>query len=246
MMDRLSVYFPLLLALAGCAWLAGGLATERRRGKRLAALSWGVLSGVLRALWERDPRAGRHAAAVAGWSRDIARVLGMSARDCELAHTAGLLHDIGTFALGDELVVGNRPLGPEDWERVRRHPELGAALVRDVDASGRVAEAVGAHHERMDGRGYPLGLRGADIPPLARIVAVAEVYDTLTSGEDGPSSFQAVLELRRVSGTQLDAACVEALAKLLAGRDADFRHAASADLRRELALGRRVSEAGSV
>jgi len=245
-MDRLSVYLPVLVALAGCVWLACGLVSERRRGRRLAALSWGVLAGLLHALWERDPRAGRHAAAVAAWSRDIAQALGMSARDCELAHTAGLLHDIGTFALGDELVVGNRPLAPADWERVRRHPELGARLVRDVDASGRVAEAVATHHERMDGRGYPCGLRGEAIPPLARIVAVAEVYDTLTSGEQPAGSFQAILELRRVSGTQLDAACVEALARVLAGRDAAFRHADTADLGRELALGRRVSEAGSV
>ena len=85
-----------------------------------------------------------------------------------------------------------------------------------------------AHHERIDGRGYPNGLAGDDIPEIARIIAVAEVYDTLTANDTyrtQMSSFEALNELRRVSGSQLDGRYVEVLAKLLAGVGVEYRHA---------------------
>jgi len=185
----------------------------------------------------RDSRAARHAAAVAAFSRDIADSVGMSAQDCELAHTAGLLHDIGRFGLSDRVMERGRTLTEQDWVMIRRHPEMGADLLRDLGVYGPVAEIVKAHHERIDGRGYPAGLRGDDIPEIARIVAVAEVYDTLTADDTyrtPVSSFEALTELRRVAGTQLDGRYVEALAELLAGRSVDYRHADRADFDSEL------------
>jgi len=222
------------------------LATARERTRQCAALSWGVLSGLLRALDVRDGRAARHAAAVASFSRDIAHAAGMDARTCELAHTAGLLHDIGRVALTDRIMERDAALSVEDWEGVRRHPELGGMLLSDLRIYGPVAEIVHAHHERIDGRGYPEGLVGEQIPVLARVVAVAEVYDTLTAPDTYRtpiSSFEAIHELRRVAGTHLDARFVEALAGLLAGRDTDYRHADAADFDRELEIERRVSDA---
>ena len=211
----------LLANLVAFAYMARLLAVARRRTRQYAALSWGVLSGLLRTLDARDGRAARHAAAVATFAHDIAREAGMGARDCELAHTAGLLHDIGRFALPDRLGDRDARLSPEDWEEIGRHPEVGAALLADLGLYGPVAEIVAAHHERIDGRGYPNGLRGDAIPALARVVAVAEVYDTLTAPDTYRtpiSSFEALRELRRVAGTQLDPRYVEALAVLLAGR----------------------------
>jgi HD-GYP domain-containing protein (c-di-GMP phosphodiesterase class II) len=113
---------------------------------------------------------------------------------------------------------------------------------------GPVAEIVLAHHERVDGRGYPNGLIDGEIPEIAKIISVAEVYDTLTASDTyrtRMSSFEAVRELRRVSESQLEARYVEVLAGLLSGEGVDYRHADQADFDTELNMERRISEAGT-
>lgn len=220
----------------------------RARSEQYVSLSWGVLAGLMRSMDIRDQRAARHAAAVAGFARDIAGAVGMSAADCELAHTAGLLHDIGTFALSDRVAERGRTLTEEDWSAIQRHPELGADMLRDLGMYGPVAEIVRTHHERIDGRGYPRGLTGDQIPDLARIISVAEVYDTLTASDTyrtQMSSFEALTELRRVAGSQLDEHYVEVLAGLLSGVGVEYRHADMADFDVELDMERRIREAGA-
>jgi putative nucleotidyltransferase with HDIG domain len=205
-----------------------------------------VLAGLMRSLDIRDQRAGRHAAAVARFARDMTEALEMSEQEQELAHTAGLLHDIGHFALSDRVAERDRTLTNEDWEAIQRHPELGADMLKDLGMYGPVAEIVLAHHERIDGRGYPNGLFDEEIPELAKIIAVAEVYDTLTASDTyrtRMSSFEALRELRRVAGTQLDARYVEVLASLLTGEGVEYRHADAADFDTELAMERRIKEA---
>jgi putative nucleotidyltransferase with HDIG domain len=235
-----------LLTMIAFTYMARLVVVARERTREYANLSWGVLSGLIRTLDERDARAARHCAAVAAFSRDLARHVGLSTREQELAHTAGLLHDIGKFALSDRVMERGGVLEEADWRGVRRHPEIGAELLRDLGVYGPVAEIVRSHHERIDGRGYPRGLHGPDIPAIARIVAVAEVYDTLTAPDTyrtPMTSFEALNELRRVAGAQLDATYVEALAALLAGRGTDYRHADEADFDRELDIERRMNEA---
>ena len=237
-----------LVAVFAFSYMARLLERSRGRAKQYVSLSWGVLAGLMRALDIRDERAARHAAAVARFSQDIAKTVGMSEVDCELAHTAGLLHDIGRFALSDRVAERGRTLTEEDWTAIQRHPELGADMLRDLGMYGPVAEIVRAHHERIDGRGYPNGLAGDDIPELARIIAVAEVYDTLTANDTyrtQMSSFEALNELRRVSGSQLDGRYVEVLAELLAGVGVEYRHADTADFDSELDMERRIREASA-
>ena len=164
-----------LINVIAFTYMARLVITARERTREYASLSWGVLSGLIRTLDERDSRAARHCAAVASFSRDIAKQAGMSKREQELAHTAGLLHDIGKFVLSDRVMERGGELADPDWRGVRRHPDIGAELLRDIGVYGPVAEIVRAHHERIDGRGYPRGLTGDEIPALARIVAVAEV-----------------------------------------------------------------------
>jgi putative nucleotidyltransferase with HDIG domain len=220
----------------------------RARSEQYVSLSWGVLAGLMRSLDIRDGRAARHAAAVARFSRDIAEAVAMSPADCELAHTAGLLHDIGHFALSDRVAERGRTLTEEDWETIQRHPELGADMLRDLGMYGPVAEIVIAHHERIDGRGYPNGLTAVEIPEIAKIISVAEVYDTLTASDTyrtRMSSFEALNELRRVSGSQLDERYVEVLAGLLSGESVDYRHADMADFDVELDMERRIRQAGA-
>ncbi len=220
----------------------------RQRAGQYAALSWGVLSALVRSLDRRDSRTARHSAAVAAFARDIALECGMSKRDAELAHTAGLLHDIGRFALPDRVMERQGTLTEDDWEAIHLHPELGADMLKDLGVYGPVAQIVRAHHERIDGRGYPDRLKGDEIPEVARIVAVAEAYDTLTAEDtyrDRMTSFQAITELRRVAGRQLDARYVEALAALLTGRGLDYRHADTADFDTELAIQSRIADSVS-
>lgn len=236
----------LLLNVVAFTYMARLVTVARERTRQYANLSWGVLSGLIRTLDERDSRAARHCAAVAAFSRDIAKQCRMSKRDQELAHTAGLLHDIGKFVLSDRVMERGGQLAEADWRGVRRHPDVGAELLRDIGVYGPVAEIVRAHHERIDGRGYPRGLKGDEIPPIARIVAVAEVYDTLTAPDTyrtPMTSFEALNELRRVAGLQLDPEYVEALASVLAGQGTDYRHADEADFDRELDIERRMNEA---
>jgi putative nucleotidyltransferase with HDIG domain len=236
-----------LSAVMTFSYMAHLLDRARKRTQQYVSLSWGVLAGLIRSLDVRDQRAARHAAAVAAFSRDIARAAGMSESDAELAHTAGLLHDIGHFALSDRVAERGRELTEEDWAAIQRHPEIGADMLKDLGVYGPVAEIVLAHHERLDGRGYPSGLIGDQIPEIAKVIAVAEVYDTLTAGDTyrtRMSSFEAIRELRRVCGSQLEARYVEVLTQLLSGEGVEYRHADAADFDAELDMERRLGQAG--
>ncbi len=237
-----------LSAVVALTYMLQLVARARARSEQYVSLSWGVLAGLMRTLDIRDQRAARHAAAVARFARDIAKAVGMTEAECELAHTAGLLHDIGHFALSDRVAERGKTLTEEDWTAIQRHPELGADMLRDLGMYGPVAEIILAHHERIDGRGYPHGLTGAKIPELAKIISVAEVYDTLTASDTyrtQMSSFEALTELRRVAGSQLDERYVEVLAGLLTGVGVEYRHADTADFDVELDMERRIREAGA-
>lgn len=238
----------LVVVIAAVAYMTSLVASSREQTRQYANLSWGILSALIRTLNERDHRAARHCAAVAMFSRDIAHTVGLGEREAELAHTAGLLHDIGKFVLSDRVMERGAQLDETDWRGIRRHPDIGADLLRDIGVFGPVGEIIRCHHERIDGRGYPRGLTGEQIPEVAKIVAVAEVYDTLTAPDTyrtPMNSFEALNELRRVSGSQLDAHYVEALSELLAGRGTEYRHQDEADFDRELDMERRLSEAAA-
>jgi putative nucleotidyltransferase with HDIG domain len=237
-----------LAAVFAFSYMAHLVNQSRHRAQQYVSLSWGVLAGLMRSLDIRDQRAARHSAAVARFARDIAQAVGMSETECELAHTAGLLHDIGRFALSDRVAERGRTLTDEDWLAIQRHPELGADMLRDLGMYGPVAEIVLAHHERVDGRGYPAGLGEEEIPEIAKIISVAEVYDTLTASDTYRtqiSSFEALTELRRVAGTQVDSHYVEVLAGLLSGEGVEYRHADMADFDAELDMERRINQAGA-
>jgi putative nucleotidyltransferase with HDIG domain len=217
-----------------------------RRGRQLASFQVGMLSAMLRTLDLRDQMTARHSAAVARYSRAIAQRTGYSRRDQELVHIAALLHDIGKFILPDRILKANVPLTEEDWMLIRRHPQQGARVVSALDGYGPVAEIILAHHERIDGKGYPRGLIADEIPEMARIIAVADTYDVMTARDsyrDPVSSFEAIQELRRVAGEQLDARFVEFFVEMLEGKDLSFRHGEDADFELELALEARIEEA---
>jgi putative nucleotidyltransferase with HDIG domain len=215
------------------------------RTRQLASLQVGLLSTVMQTLSLRDKMTARHSAAVARYSREIAQELGLAELEQEVVHTAALLHDIGKFIFPDSILFADSKLSKEEFEIVKRHPEQGARLVARIEGYGPVAEIILAHHERIDGRGYPNGLVGDQIPLAARIISVADTYDVMTSRDSyrtPVSSREAIEELRRVSGAQLDSRVVDTFVGLLEKRSVTFRHADDADFERELNFERRVAD----
>jgi putative nucleotidyltransferase with HDIG domain len=237
------VVFQYLIRLGVKAYERGEELGQRSR--ELASLQVGLLSTVLQTLSMRDAMTARHSAAVARYSREVARLLGLPEREQELIHTAALLHDIGKFIFPDSILLADRKLTDEEWETVKLHPEQGAKLVRRIEGYGPAAEIIHSHHERIDGKGYPAGIAGDEIPLGSRIISVADTYDVMTSRDSyrRPVSIEAaIVELRRVAGTQLDPDVVECFIEMVETGRVAFRHADEADFERELAFERRVED----
>jgi putative nucleotidyltransferase with HDIG domain len=187
------------------------------RSMHLASLQLGVLTTLVETLALRDRSTARHAAAVARYARELAREVGCDEADQDLVHTAGLLHDIGKFALPDHILRAE-VLSDEDWAVIRRHPQDGATLVGRLDGYGPVADAILYHHEHVDGSGYPAGLIGNEIPLTSRMLAICSTYDTLTARDSYRSPMtpkDAMTELRKVAGRQLDGELVESFIAML-------------------------------
>lgn len=155
----------------------------------------------------------RHSETVGRYSEMMARELGLPERRVSRIRLAGILHDIGKAGVPNSILHKPGPLTEEEYEIIKRHPELGAQMIEHISLSD-VREWVAAHHERPDGLGYPRGLSGSAIPLEARIVAVADAYEAMTSDRPYRDSIgyeAALAELRRHAGTQFDAVVVNAL-----------------------------------
>jgi putative nucleotidyltransferase with HDIG domain len=235
------VFFALLLGTF--QYILRELLLSQQRSDQLASFQVGMLSTLVHTLDLRDRMTARHSAAVARYAREIARAAGCSDEEQELVHTAGLLHDLGKFVFPDSILKGGGKLSDSDWEIVKSHPEQGARLVSQIEGYGPVAEIIRAHHERVDGTGYPAGLSGEAIPRLARMISVADTYDVMTARDSYRQPVpreEALAELQRVAGTQLDAAYVEIFTDIVGTPDVAFHHGEDADFDRELQIERRV------
>jgi putative nucleotidyltransferase with HDIG domain len=170
----------------------------------------------------RESSSASHRRAVARYALAIAAGAGLPPRRRELLRRAALLHDVGKLELPERILAGAAPLSDYEWQLVRSHPRRGAAIVRRLGGDDELAGIVAAHHEHVDGGGYPVGSKGAEIPPLALMVAVAEAYDAMTaldSYRQPVGSLDALRELSRAAGTQLEPRFVEILVGALAGGD---------------------------
>jgi putative nucleotidyltransferase with HDIG domain len=187
------------------------------RSIHLANLQVGVLRVLMEALAQRDRTTSEHATTVARYAKGLAVALGLGEEQQEVVNTAALLHDIGKFTWEDRLLRPEQ-LTDQDWEVIRRHPQDGAALVGKLDGYGAVAEAILYHHERIDGGGYPAGLIGNEIPLASRIISICSTYDAMTASARLGSMLNredAVVELRKAAGRQLDAELVEAFVEMI-------------------------------
>jgi putative nucleotidyltransferase with HDIG domain len=175
------------------------------------------LLGLANALEAKDAYTRGHSERVGHWSRELAVVLGLAPSDSEMVAQAGLLHDIGKIGV-PETVLGKRgPLDAHEWELMRRHPLIGAQIVAPFEFLAVGAQAIRHHHERWDGSGYPDGLAGDAIPLSARIIAVADVYDALTSARPYREALppeHAVAHLVTAAGRSLDERVVAAFVGL--------------------------------
>jgi len=215
------------------------------RTQQLASLQVGVLTAMIETLALRDRMTARHSAAVSRYARELAGEAGCSEEEQDLAHTCGLLHDIGKFIFPDRILLADSKPSEADWAIIRSHPYHGAHVLRQIDGYGPVAEIVLCHHERIDGAGYPNAVAGEDIPLLSRMISIADTYDVMTARDsyrDPVSPREAIAELRRVSGTQLDGRLVELFVGLLDRRGVAFRHGDDADFEAELRFDVRVRD----
>ncbi|MER6303099.1 HD-GYP domain-containing protein [Kitasatospora sp. NPDC001539] len=201
-----------LLPLSISAWVFA-------QGQREQDAHQATVQSLVQAVEIKDAYTRGHSERVGQASVLIATQLGMEPERLRTLRFAGILHDVGKLGVATELLRRNGPLDEDERRAVEIHPVYGYELVRGIDFLGEAHAGILHHHERMDGRGYPSGLAGEQIPEFARIISVADAFDSMTSTRSyrrGRPVTEAVAELERCSGSQFDPVMVRALIDALA------------------------------
>ena len=166
----------------------------------------------------KDPYAGGHGLRVAVISRDIARNLGWDEDRCQNIYFIALLHDVGMMAVPDSILNKPGRLDDNEYEIVKRHAQNGAEMLRDIKGLDDLCEGILCHHERWDGKGYPRGLCGEDIPAVSRVIMVANAYDAMNSDRiyrPRLTKEKIISEFERCKGTQFDPEIAEVFVFML-------------------------------
>jgi HD-GYP domain-containing protein (c-di-GMP phosphodiesterase class II) len=176
----------------------------------------------------KDPYSSGHSKRVGFYAMKIGEELGVDQETLRMLNDAGILHDVGKIGIKDEILLKATPLTPDETKVMQQHPLIGEAIVKPVRSLARVVSLVRHHHESYDGAGYPGGLKGEEIPLGARILAVADTYDSMVT--DRPyrkrlSTEEATAELKRKAGIQYDPKIVDAFLRILEKKEA--RHPAA-------------------
>jgi len=225
------------LMLLGVGLAVSSLAAQRAKGLSLRSVLEATLelevkvglelehaesiAALAAAVEAKDENTRGHNTRVAELAVRIGRAMELPTDQLRTLARAGLLHDVGKIGIPDAILSKPGSLDPQEWTVIKRHPELGREILLRVPSLHREADIVIAHHERIDGSGYPRGLRGEQIPIEARILAVADTYDVLISDRPYRKAFDfehAARILREESGTHLWEPAVRALLRSLAGR----------------------------
>ena len=193
---------------------------------RLAKANLSFATALVATLDARDRYTAGHSAAVAIYASDVAKRLGLPEHEQELVHLCGLVHDIGKIGLPPGLLEKPGALTLDERRQMEQHSTIGERILRNVEDYSEIAAVVRHHHERVDGNGYPDGLVGDEIPLLARIIAVADAYNAMTSDRpyrDAMPSRVARLRLAQAVESQFDTAVVAAFEAVLTGADEAYR-----------------------
>lgn len=190
---------------------------ERARAQQLRASYMATVRALANAVERRDAYTGKHAERVAAYGLEIARAAGLKLAEDPEIEFGFLLHDVGKVGVPDAILFKPGPLDDAERALMERHPVIGHEILREIDFLGEAKAVVRSHHERWDGKGYPDGLTGEDIPAAARIFAVADTLDALTTDRPyRPGMTFAVARdiIRSGEGTQFDPAAIAAYAQV--------------------------------
>ncbi len=188
---------------------------------------YGILRSLVNALEAKDPYTGKHSERVTHIAVELAKEMAIGETQIEILNTIGYLHDIGKIGMPDEILNKPGALTGEEYEIVKKHPVIGESIIKDLGLGAEERAIIRHHHERWDGKGYPDGLSGADIPLLARIVAVADAFDAMTSKRAYRDSLpleKAVAELVNNRNKQFDPEVVDAFLSSLAKKSFRGNH----------------------
>jgi putative nucleotidyltransferase with HDIG domain len=209
----------------------------KHANQRLERANLSFATALVATLDARDQYTAGHSAAVAVYARDIAARMGLTPEEQQLAHLCGLVHDIGKIGLPPGLLDKPGALTLEERRQMETHSAIGERILANVDDYAEIAKIVRHHHERMDGEGYPDGLRREGIPLISRIISVADAYNAMTSDRpyrDAMPSRVARLRLAQAADSQFDTSVVAAFEAILAGAPEDYRSGTRLDFDIEL------------
>jgi HD-GYP domain-containing protein (c-di-GMP phosphodiesterase class II) len=196
------------------------------KNRELEEANFSFAASLIVSLDARDHYTAGHSAAVAVYSRDVARRIGLDEEEQRRAYLAGLMHDIGKVGLPPGILEKPSALSPEEETMMQQHVLIGERILAPVRQFHDLAPAVRHHHERFDGVGYPDGLADENIPLLARLIAVADTYNAMTSDRPYRRALapgDAIEQLRALAGTQLDPDVALAFVGVLTEADAAYR-----------------------
>jgi putative nucleotidyltransferase with HDIG domain len=213
-------------------WAFRSFSHERDLSRRLERFSLEMAAGMITALDLKDNYTAQHSAAVAQYSFDIARAMKLSSRECNLAHLAGLLHDLGKISVPDDVLNCPTKLDADQWDLVQGHSVAGQKILGNMNEFKELATIVLYHHERYDGGGYPDRVSGEGIPLLSRIVSVADSYSAMISDRPYRARLPwetAKREIIEKSGQQFDPMVAGRFIEVLETHDDHYRRADQVD-----------------
>jgi diguanylate cyclase (GGDEF)-like protein/putative nucleotidyltransferase with HDIG domain len=218
------VMAPLYLTYRTYKVYMGRIEDEQRHVREMADLHLATIEALALAIDAKDQTSQSHIRRVQLYAAEVAKALGMSENDIQGVKTAALLHDIGKLAVPEHILSKPGPLTPEEFQKIRAHPKVGADIVSSVPFPYPVAPLILSHHERWDGKGYPAGLKGEEIPLGARILSVVDYFDALMAERPyhkAMSSDAAINLLQQEAGRGLDPTVVDKFIELLPSLQAE-------------------------
>ncbi|MCR5670519.1 MAG: HD-GYP domain-containing protein [Butyrivibrio sp.] len=221
------LYIYAFLDLNDTALRANTLEIEllKKQQKKINTLFGQTAEALANAIDAKDKYTHGHSTRVAEYSMKIAKIAGKNDEECEEIYFAALLHDVGKIGINDQIITKEGTLTKEEFDEIKKHPVIGSQILSSISQSPYLSIGANYHHERYDGKGYPSGLKGEDIPEIARIIAVADAYDAMTSKRsyrEPIAQMQVREELVKGIGTQFDPKFGEIMLGLMDG-DVEYR-----------------------